>query len=160
MQCHSSSDTFTRADNRIRCIPSGMGGNSEGSGGDNRRIVVSEQTGLPFNCLELLAAAMAVKKFSKDQKKCHDSTENRQHINQDLHQPLWGDTFTLQECSDSGVMEMVHRETDFSDSRAPPRREQPHCWYRVQKCEGQMRLDASPSPIYSLRSTRSSAHWK
>jgi len=88
-----------------------------------------------INCLELLAAAMAVKIFAKDQK---NATILLQHTNQDLHQPFWGDTFTSHEFSGSGVIEMVHRETDFPDSRAPPGREQPYCRYRDQNCEGQL----------------------
>ena len=35
----------TRADNRIRCLLSGLGGNSEGPEIDNRGIVVSERAG-------------------------------------------------------------------------------------------------------------------
>ena len=40
---------------------------------------------------------------------------------------------------------MVHRETDFPNSRAPTRSEQLHCRHRVQNCERQLQLDDSSS---------------
>ena len=38
IQCHSTGNTSTRGDNRVRCLLSGLGGNSEGPGIDNREL--------------------------------------------------------------------------------------------------------------------------
>ena len=48
-------------------------------------------------------------------RKHHSSGEDRQHTNQGLHQPLWGDKLATHECIGSGSME--HRETDFCTSQ-------------------------------------------
>ena len=147
IQCHSTGDTPTRADNRIRCLLSGLGGNSEGPGIDKRGIVVSERAGQANQLPGIVSCNFRSKSIYQESTECHNPSEDRQYTNQGLHQPLWGDTFTPHECIGNRSMEMVHRETDFPGSRAPTRSEQSHCRHRVQNGEGQVRLDDSSSSV-------------
>ena len=120
----------------------GMGGTLRGQGVTTGGLWSVNEQDYHINCLEMLAVAMAVKTFAKDQKNVTillrtDNIPTRAHINHfggHIHTP-WVELWKW----------CIERQI-FLIAEHLPGMNQPHCRYRVQNCE---RLDASPSPILS-----------
>ena len=55
------------------------------------------------------------------------------------------------ECSDNGNMEVVHRSSNLSDSRTPPRSGESSGRYGVTDGQGSLQLNASSSTVFTNR---------
>jgi len=138
----SVTDGHVQYDDRIRCR---QGSNPESPRAEDRWTVVSQ---MYINCLELLAASLAIQTFAKEEKSIRilvrtNNVSARAYINH-----FEGDSFMVNELLSHADMEVVHRLSDIPHSRTPPRSDESGSRRRI---EGLLRLDAPSTAVFTDR---------
>ena len=101
-----------------------------------------------INCLELLAASLAIQAFAKEKRNIRilvrtDNVSTRAYI----AKSLWGDSLMADESLSHADMEVVHGAPDILDSRASPRSTESESQRGVKSNKGPLRLDAPPTIV-------------
>ena len=100
-----------------------------------------EQT-MHINCLELLAAHLAVKCFAKN--KANNPSEDGQHVSTDIYQQTGGNDLPTAELPSQRDVAVVYGEEHPSQGTTPARCTEYHSRRRVKSHERPVRLDAVP----------------
>jgi len=99
-----------------------------------------EQT-IHINCLELLAATLAVQTFAQGEIKHINSSENKQHDHSSIHKQKREDSVPDSFRYGKDAMVVVHGEKHLIGSPASTRSHELHCRQRIQSLARQVRVE-------------------